>query len=48
LKIHNIQETVERGGIMFVVERLNLGKLSFLHLEELSSGEAKTRDLDIM
>ena len=27
LKIHNIEQTVDEGGIMFVVERLNLGKL---------------------
>jgi|LakMenE18May11ns_1017448.scaffolds.fasta_scaffold7265252_1 hypothetical protein len=31
---------------MFIVERQNLGKLSFLNLEDLSSGQAKTRDLD--
>ena len=31
---------------MFIVERQNLGKLSFLNLEDLSSGQAKTSDLD--
>ena len=46
LKIHNIEQTVDEGGIMFVVERLNLGKLTFLNLEELSSVEAKISDLD--